>query len=115
MPEKRDFVYGEKVQGKLVLDLKKPKKARKLKVKVCATITNRSRNISTGRSQTTTTTAYEFEQELSGEKEYPAIKQEYSFELPLPSQPVVSKEPEGAMGGVLKGVALLAGASQTVK
>ncbi len=87
--DKYDYKPGEKIKGKIKLNLKKPVEARKLEVRlrgiqiqksgggaIGAIGGNSNRNYSRRE-------IYDFKMPISGEKEY--HKEEFDFELPIPS------------------------------
>ena len=98
---KTNFAFGEVISGELVLNLKKPKKARQLRVALQATErrTNFSTNISTGKTTPREQDVIIFSTEaiVGGEKEYPVGEARYSFSVQAPQQLSTSPNPLGTM------------------
>ena len=103
--EKNSFKKGETIKGKVVLDLKKPKKAKELRIKLFAE-RETSRTDSKGRRVKKKEVVYSFPLQLGGEKEYSSGS--YDFEITVP-EIKEGEVPEGAAGEVLKAVSFLAG------
>jgi len=102
--EKNNFNKGEKIKGKVVLDLPKPKKAKELRVKLYA-MREAWKTIS-GKRRKSTEEIFSFPMKLDGEKEY--TSGEYEFEIMVPELKE-GELPGGAAGEALKAVAFLAG------
>jgi len=103
--EKNNFNKGEKIKGKVVLELNKPKKAKELRIKLFAE-RETWRTDSKGRRVKRKDTVYSFPLKLDGEKEY--TSKTYDFEITVPEMKE-GELPEGAAGDALKAVAFLAG------
>jgi|GEM_PF-1099878 hypothetical protein len=111
--DKYQFMRGEKVTGKVVVNLKKVIHAQKLSVSVVATkqITERQVNLvrtpannpggMPQQDRTNNITLFEFELPLDGEKDY--LQAEYTFEITIPQDAAMSGSgnlsPMGAMIG----------------
>ena len=79
--EKYDFKPGEKITGKIKLNLKKPTKARKLEVSLIGQ-RKESHKSSRGTTSYQTTNVFDFNLPLGMEKEY--HNSEYNFEIKIP-------------------------------
>ena len=106
---KMNYAKGEKISGKIILDLSKMKKAKQLVVILTAAREERSTRMDLkGRktSSTTVKTLYSNQVILSGEQEYNSGKTEYEFSIEVPNQDLSAgpKESEG-MAKTLYGVA----------
>ena len=108
--EKFDFSPGETINGKVVINLKKPIKAKGLKIGFYG-IKIIKEKVTSERGTPTTRTRKEiihkFEIPLGGEKEY--LKGEYPFEIKIPenipAQPKIPKE--GILSVLIKGTKVL--------
>ena len=108
--EKFNFSPGETIKGKVVINLKKPIKAKRLKIGFYE-IKIIKEKVTSERGTPTTRTRKEiihkFEISLGGEKEY--LKGEYPFEIKIPenipAQPKVPKE--GVLSVLIKGTKVL--------
>jgi len=108
--EKFNFSPGEIIKGKVIIDLKKPIKAKGLKIGFYGIKIIRER-VTTAKGTPTTKTRKEFihkfEIPLDGEKEY--LKGEYPIEIKIPenipAQPKIPKE--GILSVLIKGTKVL--------
>jgi hypothetical protein len=111
--EKFSFSPGETIKGKVLIDLKKPTRARQLKIGFYGLRIIKER-ITDARGNPTIRTRREFihkfEIPLDGEKEYQ--KGEYQFEIKIPQDINVEKKPkEGILGTIFKAAEVLSQAS----
>ncbi len=100
---KLNYTNGETINGTVILDLSKPKKARAVKIRIFAIRQNRS--MSSKGSSTSNQTIFDFSQNLDIEKEYPAGKKEYQFQIQVPAKNKI--EVEGGVGNALKAISAL--------
>jgi len=108
---KTTYSFGETIEGKLALKLKKEKKARQLKITVFAerevvrTRTDCSRKNSFGGSatyqETETETIFSCDFVIDGEKTYAPPGAEYQFKAQLPGKDVMPQAPEQIQGSGL--------------
>lgn len=99
--EKSSFKAGEQIKGKVVLDLKGPKKAKELRIILKA----EKEGYRDGKR--TKRTIHSAPITLDQEKEYPAGKKEYDFEFTLPTQ---GTDPgDGLVGDVVKAISFISG------
>ena len=115
---KTSFARGETIQGKAILELNKPKKAKRLVVILTATREERRTTINSRgqRMQSNRTiTLYSNEAVLGEEQEYPSGKREYEFSIQAPNQgfEANARQPEGALGAIA-GVAQTLGMGTTI-
>jgi hypothetical protein len=111
--EKFSFSPGETIKGKVLIDLKKPTRARQLKIGFYGLRIIKER-ITDARGNPMIRTRREFihkfEMPLDGEKEYQ--KGEYQFEIKIPQDIKVEKKPkEGILGTIFKAAEVLSQAS----
>jgi hypothetical protein len=112
--EKFSFSPGEMIKGKVLIDLKKPTRARQLKIGFYGLKIIKER-VTDAKGNPTIRTRREFihkfEMPLDGEKEY--LKGEYHFEIKIPEN--IQKEPkkpkEGIFSILLRGAQILSQAS----
>lgn len=124
MLEKYDYKAGDKVKGKIILDLKKPVNARKLEIALVGRRIDKQTNMAVGPmilnskkeygSQTQYTTIYNFKIPLDGEKEYQLG--EYSFEIKIPEN-IHQNNPSlgGKLGKATNALKMLSGLSSRVE
>lgn len=93
------FEPGKTVKGRLRLDLKEPKTAKKLRIEFYGEIIETEYD--DGERHETTKKVYERSAVLGKEKEYPAGASEYKFEIELPQ--VKAKRPEDNLIGKIVG------------
>lgn len=117
IPDKYNFTLGEKVTGKVFVELKKPITGSKLTVSLIAQRRSVRPNVSYNqmrssdqRTQQVNQTVYSFEMPLDGEKEY--SQGEYPFEINIPQsvpgmQSGVNGQPEGVAGQVIGAITQL--------
>ena len=91
---KHNYVFGEKVKGRVILKLNDTMKARALKVAVVA---ERTRHSSKGRRSKEI--VYNFEKVLDHEKDYNVGTYDFEIEIPAHTAP---KVPEGLLGTIMK-------------
>jgi hypothetical protein len=77
------FSRGDTIKGKVVLDLKKPKKARGFRIRLVADRIEEHYNHK-GQRTRRTVILYSKEIALDSEKEYPSGKSEYAFAFQVP-------------------------------
>lgn len=102
-----NYRLGEVVEGSLALSLKEPVKAKGVKVRLTAVRTQGMSVSASPASRSSIQTLFDVEQELDGEKEYPAtpapLVYPFRFQLPATLGP---KLPQlGGVAGALVGVA----------
>lgn len=110
--DKTNFSFGEEINGKVTLSLKKPIKARALKVIIFSETT--STKLTTKGMKKSTSRSFEFVNTLDGEKEYPQSPLEYEFKLKVPAAQN-NNIPQGTMGEVTKAISFLSTKNQTSK
>lgn len=108
--------YGDTINGRLILDLKKPKAARQLRVRISAEkVQGGGTRIGPGsvsHSSGQKSTLYQNDTILDGEKEYAQGKKEYTFQIQVPNQdvmPMQAKMPGGALGQAIGAASMLTG------
>ena len=111
--EKYNFSVGETIEGKVLIDLKKPIKAKQLKIGFYGLkiFTERVQTQKGTETRTRKEFIHKFEMPLDGEKEY--LKGEYFFEIKIPENiQVEPKKPkEGIFSILLKGAQVLSEAA----
>jgi len=100
--EKYNYSPGETIEGKIILKLKKPIRAKKLKVGLRGE--KKTKEIGEKPPEQKKTFIFNFEMPLDKEKEY--FKGEYDFEIKIPKNVLA---PKSAIGSVLKGIQILSG------
>lgn len=112
--EKMAFAPGDVIKGQLVMNLKKPLKAKKAYVRLYAEVGTTQM---TGRGTSSTTQKiYDFTQELDKEKEYPAGEKTYDFEIAIPKESISTAGAlQGKAGTAVKAASLLMGRMQNIK
>lgn len=106
---KFSFSPGELIKGKVLIDLKKPIKARQLKIGFYGVkiFTERIQAQKGPQTRTRREFIHKFEMPLDGEKEY--LKGEYPFEIKIPED--IQREPkvpkEGILSILIKGAKVL--------
>jgi len=120
--DKTNFAFGETVQGKFYLKLKKEKQARQLRVRLEALQTQRTGGPalvqmggSRRRGSSQTTVLYQTEVILDGEKLYSPLGKEYEFNIQVPAKSALPAKPEGGLGNAIKTMQLLSGSSTQLK
>ena len=96
-----NFFPGETIKGTVSINLKKPKKARKLQVGLVGERKERYRD-SDGHTHTKTVRLYDFQIPLGHEGEYQ--KGDYTFEIKIPENILetgTSKRPDGVAGAIV--------------
>jgi hypothetical protein len=92
--DKISYSKGDKICGKVILNMKKPKNARCLRLELYAE-RRTPYTTSQGRRSNRNVRIYEFKTDLDGEHEYTGIK-EYDFTLDIPGQ----DSPQATMDGI---------------
>lgn len=111
--EKYDYTPGDTIKGKVTLKLKKPTKARKLEVSFIGEKIERQSGMGIGgtsnnRRSTHRSYVYDFKMPLAGEKEY--MKDEYSFEIKIPSNIREAEQKlEGNLGAAVSTLKAISG------
>ena len=108
MLERYNFFPGEKISGKVALNLKKPTKARKFEVGLYGT--RRETHRSRGKTETRYVQVYDFKIPLGQEGEYQTG--EWNFEIPIPDDILMigsRQRPEGKLGVVSDVVSAIGG------
>jgi len=96
--EKTNFSAGDRVKGKVILKLNKPKKAKELRIELWAERKSKSVVIGKGtKTKTTTEILHKYTAALGGEKDYDSGEYEFEIKLPNIEKP---EKPEGALGAV---------------
>lgn len=113
MLDKTAFSYGETVEGKLKLTLKKSKAARQLRVTIKAERTTTT--YSRGRRSIRKDTMFSSDVVLDGEKEYSSPGGEYDFSIQVPGKDVIPARPEGKLGTAITAVQFLGGMASQIK
>ena len=82
--DRMSYSFGETIIGKIILDMKKIKHAKRMKLDFYAerSVPYTDRD---GRRSKRTERTYSFSSDLDGERDYSGIK-EYNFELKIPTQ-----------------------------
>ncbi len=95
--DRMSYSFGETIRGKIILDMKKTKHAKRMELDFYAerSVPYTDRD---GRRSKRTERTYLFSSDLDGERDYSGIK-EYNFELKIPTQNEV-KLPGGFIGKV---------------
>ena len=121
--DKYDFKAGDKVTGKVQLNLKKPTRARKLEVGLIGKRIDKQSSIALGpmimsggkehSSQSQHSTIYDFKIPLDGEKEYNTG--EYPFEIKIPEN-INQNNPtlEGNIGKAAGAFKMISGLSSRI-
>jgi hypothetical protein len=120
--EKYDYKPGEKIKGKIKLNLKKPILARKLEVKFIGRRVDKKSSTSIAglasgskghHSTTSYTNIFDFSMPIDEEKEYQ--NQEYPFEIKIPED-ILQNNPtlEGKLGQVSTAFRMIAGVSTRI-
>lgn len=102
-----DVGSGQKISGKLKLELNSPKKAKELRVELIG----EQRQTRQGKSKKVV--VYRFKQALGGEQEYSGG--EYEFSLQAPATTEIEQNMQGGAAGALLGVAKLLGAIRPIE
>lgn len=108
---RRTFSPGGMIEGKVVLELNSPQKAKGVIVELIGERRENSFNISTRKTESKIVTVFQFSQPLDVEKEYPANQRlEYPFQLKAPD---ATPDPQigGNLGTVFNLLRPLAGSS----
>jgi len=106
--EKYEFSPGEKINGTITLNLRKPLNANSLKVGLKAIYKTTDHSNTNDRGvRDRSSTIFEFEKPISGQKQYPAGETNYDFELTIPKD--IDKRPElkGFIGAIARSVQYL--------
>jgi hypothetical protein len=116
---KTNFAYGETIQGKLNLKLKKEKQARQLRVRIEATFKRSSGGpalINTGQKRSSETQVlYQTETVLDGEKLYSPPGKEYEFKIQVPQKSALPPMPQGGLATAIGAMNMLSGVSVRVE
>mgnify|MGYP006295690477 FL=1 len=107
--EQYNFFPGETIKGTLSINLKKPKKARKLEIALVGEKKERRRS-SDGKTHTKTVRLYNFRIPLGQEGEYQ--KGDYPFEIKIPQnllESTANQRPDGAAGAVVDVLSAVSG------
>ncbi|MFO7677803.1 MAG: hypothetical protein R6V50_05420 [Thermoplasmatota archaeon] len=122
MLDKYNYNPGEKITGKVKLNLKKPTSARKLEVSFYGVRVDRQSSVAVGpmmsgrnrhSRHTSTFKVFDFKIPISGEKEYQ--DEQYSFEIKIPDD-VLQTNPtlDGKLGQAATAVRILSGLSSRI-
>jgi len=107
--ERFNFKPGEKIKGKVKLNLKKPTKARKLEIGLFGERKERYRSAD-GKINTKNVIIYDFKISLGAEGEYQT--EEYPFEIPIPSNILsldARKNLSGSLGAAIDVLSTMSG------
>lgn len=109
--EKLEFHPGDSVNGTVKLEMKKSMPARALKAKVFGQEIIKKR--SGGKTSTEMHTIFDFEKELSGEREYRT--EEFQFQITIPTNVLEKNTPqlEGTAATAVAAIGMLTGSSQS--
>lgn len=112
--ESFNFKPGDVIKGKLVLDLKKPKKARELRLvfEGVETRTRMHRTRKGNERKTDKVVIYSFKLSFGGEKEYSG-RTEYDFEINIP-QSIMPPAPDGTLRTALNIVQFMGGTQKRI-
>lgn len=110
--DKYNFTYGDMIQGKAKLKLKKPQDARGVFIGILAE--KKTVQYTSKGSNTRWDTVFDFKEPLDGEKTYGTSPYEYDFEIKVP-QAQEGKAPQGWLGGAAQAMQFLAGRSSSVR
>jgi len=110
---KFNYAPGETIEGKVIVGLKKAVKAKGVNVRL---IGKKKATQHTGNTTTSKVVKiFDFKQPLGGEKEYPPGTHEYPFQIKIPQNVLTQQNtPQDALGGVVKALQLLSGASSRI-
>jgi hypothetical protein len=117
---KYQFAPGEIIEGSVVLNVKKPTKARAVRIGIIGERIQSSFDVGIGPSRNRTSsqenqTIFEFSQPLDGEKEYSGDSS-YVFKLKIPDSVVTQpKIGEGTIGTLVKAAQILSGDNSQIK
>ena len=107
--EKFDYKPGEKIKGSVKLNLKKPTKARKLEIGLFGERKEQYRSAD-GKINTKNVIVYDFKIQLGSEGEFQT--EEFSFEIPIPSDILsidARKNLSGGLGTVVDVLGTMSG------
>lgn len=125
MLDKYDYKPGERITGKVKLNLKKPITARKLEVSLYGVRVERQSSVAVGpmmvsggrnrhRSRTRRVKVFDFKLPISGEKEYK--DEEFPFEIKIPDNILLNNPTlEGKLGQAATAVRMLSGMSSRIE
>jgi hypothetical protein len=109
-----NYNYGEVIEGKLVLKLKKPMMGKELSIALIGDRTTTSS--SSGRNSTSRTRVFDFKQPIDYEKEYTNDNLEYIFKIKTPNpNEFRGTAPEGMLGTALRTAQFLSGKTTNIK
>ncbi|MBS3076606.1 hypothetical protein J4481_02605 [Candidatus Pacearchaeota archaeon] len=106
-----NFSAGDTIEGKVILNLKKPVNAKTLNVGLVGEM--KSTSYGSGHSSSRTQKVFEFSQPLDGKKEYQIGEKVYDFKMKVPQN--VNTNHEGMIGNLVKSAQLLTGNMRNVK
>ena len=115
---KTTFTFGETIEGKLQLTLKKEKSARMLRASIVAekqTTQYRTPMGNAASRGSNTIVLFKTDAILDGEKVYAPPGGEYPFKLQVPTQGALPPEIQGTLGTALKALQFLGGQTSQVK
>jgi hypothetical protein len=107
------FSPGETITGKLVINLKRPIKGKAVLIGLLGE--QKITEFSGGKRQTRTQKIFDFNQPLSGEKDYMPGEQVYDFQLKIPTNLNQNTAPTGALGNVVKAAQMFSNKTKTIK
>jgi hypothetical protein len=113
VPEKYSYTAGEKINGKLILKLKKPVKSDKLIIGLVCKRTQRTYSKNSSDNQYREDTLFDFSQPLDGKKEYSPLEYPYDFSIVIPLN--VSQKLEGISNTLFKSAQILTGQNSMTK
>ncbi len=111
---KYDYSPGDTINGKVILKLKKPVKAKSLEVGLIGISESTSYNRTGKRASRTNRSdfAFEFEKPISGEKDYSG-ETGHNFNILIPKN--ILTKPEGTAGTLIKTAQILSGNITNIK
>lgn len=118
MLNKTNFAFGETVEGKLNLKLKKEKQARQLRVRLQTEFLRSSGGpalIQTGQPrQSEKQILYQTETVVDGEKLYAPPGGEYEFKIQVPQKSAMPPMPQGGLATAIGAMNMLGGVRTTI-
>ena len=110
--DRTNYRFGENIQGKLNLKLKKQKDARQLRVRLEAVKIQRTYG---KQSKTNRIVLFSTDTIIDNEKTYLPPGQEYNFQVQIPQRTALPPELEGTLGTAVKTLQLLSGSNTQIK
>lgn len=111
--DKMQFSPGETITGKLVINLKRPIKGKAVTIGLLGE--QRVTEFVDGKRRTRRHKIFDFDQPLSGEKDYMPGEQVYDFQLKIPENVNKNTMPKGALGNVVKAAQMFSNKTRTIR